>query len=140
MSQFQQFIIHHWPLWVAFIILLLLTLFNEFIGQKKKAKELSPQAAVDLINNDNALVIDLRDKESFKKGHIIDSINASAEDFNQDKMKKYKEKTIILVCARGLQSPAIAAKAKTQGFKPMILSGGITAWQNADLPVVKNKG
>lgn len=140
MNQFSQFIIHHWPLWVSFIILLVLVLANELMTQKKKAKEITPQTAVDLINNDDAILIDLRDKEAFKNGHIIDSINVDADDFNQSKMNKYKDKNLILVCARGQQSTTVAAKIKTLGFKPRVLSGGIVSWQNADLPLVKNKG
>lgn len=105
--------------------------------QKKKAKEITPQTAVDLINNDQAVLIDLRDKELFKKGHIIDSINASADDFEQPKMTKFKDKTIILVCDRGQKASMVAAKIRTQGYQPMVLEGGITAWQNASLPLVK---
>lgn len=139
MEHLGQFITNHWQLWLAFIVILLLVFINELMTQKKKAKELSPQGAVDLINNENAVVVDLRDKESFKNGHIIDAINCTAEDFEQAKMNKYKNKPIILVCARGLQSPAVAAKIRTQGFQPTVLGGGIAAWQNADLPVVKGK-
>lgn len=139
MEHLGQFIINHWPLWLLFIVVLFLTFLNELFTQRKKAKEISPQAAVDLINNENALVIDLRDTESFKKGHIIDSINAKSEDFGQQKMEKYKNKPIILVCARGLQTPAFANKIKTQGYQPLVLSGGIEAWKNADLPLVKGK-
>lgn len=139
MEHLGQFITNHWQLWLLFIVVLFLTFLNELITQKKKAKELSPQAAVDLINNENALVIDLRDKESFKKGHIIDSINANDEDFSQQKMDKYKNKPIILVCARGLLTPAVANKIKTQGYQPLVLAGGIEGWKNADLPLVKGK-
>ena len=140
MEHLSQFIMNHWLLWLAFIGVLLLAFINELITQKKKAKELTPQSAVAMINNENAVVIDLRDKEAFKSGHIIDSINVTAEDFEQPKMTKYKNKNIILVCARGLQSPATAAKIRTQGYQPLVLKGGITAWQSADLPLVKGKG
>lgn len=140
MNQLSEFIIHHWPLWVALFILLLLVFTNEFMSQKKKAKEISPPIAVDLINNDEAIVIDVRDKEAFKNGHIIDSIQASAEDFDQNKMNKYKDKTVILTCAKGLDAPKIAAKIQLLGFNPKVLSGGINAWQAADLPLVKSKG
>jgi rhodanese-related sulfurtransferase len=140
MEQLSQFIINHWLLWLAFIIILILTFINEFISQKKKAKGLNPQSAVAMINNDNTVVVDLRDKESYKAGHIIDSINANVEDFVLPKMNKYKNKNIILVCARGLQSPTVAAKIRTQGYQPLVLNGGIAAWQNADLPLVKGKG
>lgn len=139
MDHLGQFIINHWQLWLAFIVILFLVFMNELMTQKKKAKELSPQAAVDLINHENAVIIDLRDKEAFKNGHIIDSINTTPDDFEQAKMTKYKNKSIILVCARGLQSPAVAAKIRTLGYQPLVLGGGIAAWQSADLPLVKGK-
>ncbi|HRD69835.1 MAG TPA: rhodanese-like domain-containing protein [Legionella sp.] len=137
MEHLGQFIMNHWLLWLALIAVLLLTFINELMSQKNKAKELTPHAAVDLINNENAVVIDTRDKESFKNGHIIDAINVKAEDFDDKKMNKYKNKPVILVCARGLQSPALAAKIQAQGYQPMVLKGGLAAWQNADLPIVK---
>lgn len=139
MEQFGQFIMNHWQLWLAFVVVILLIFINELLSQKKKAKELSPQSLVDLMNNENAIVIDLRDKESFKNGHIINSINASPDDFEQQKMNKYKNKSIILVCARGQQSSAVAVKIRNQGYQPLVLGGGILAWQNADLPLVKGK-
>ena len=140
MEQLGQFIINHWWLWAALIVILLLIFINEKLTQKQRAKELSPQAAVSLINNENAIVIDLRDVDSFRTGHIIDSIRATADDFNQQRMDKYKAQPLILVCARGLQSAPLAAKLREQGFtQPMVLAGGITAWQTAELPLVKGK-
>ncbi|HFL3390151.1 TPA: rhodanese-like domain-containing protein, partial [Legionella pneumophila] len=65
--------------------------------------------------------------------------NVNPDDFEQQKMSKYKDKPIILVCARGLQSPTLAMKIRNQGYQPLVLSGGIQAWQNADLPLVKGK-
>ncbi|WP_133127986.1 rhodanese-like domain-containing protein [Legionella nagasakiensis] len=140
MQQLGQFIINHWPLWLALIVILLLIFVNELMSQRKKAKELNPSAAVDLINNENAIVIDLRDAEAYRNGHIINAIRASMDDFNQQRMDKYKSKPIILVCARGLQSPALAAKLREQGFEqPMVLAGGMAAWISANLPTVKGK-
>ena len=139
MDHLGQFIINHWQLWLLFVVVLFLTFINELITQKKKAKELSPQAVVDLINNENAVIIDIRDKDAFKKGRIIDSINAKSDDFEQQKMDKYKNKSIILVCERGLQSATLANKIRAQGYEPMVLGGGIAAWQQADLPLVKGK-
>lgn len=82
----------------------------------------------------------MRDAEAYRDGHIIDAVRASADDFNQQRMDKYKTKPIILVCARGLQSPALAAKLHEQGFEnPMVLAGGMAAWVSANLPVIKGK-
>ena len=139
MEHLGQFIINHWELWLALIVILLLLFINELMSQKKRAKEISPQIAVDLINREDAVVIDLRDKEIFKQGHIINSINAKTEDFEQQKMDKYKNKPIIVVCARGLQAQPVANKIRALGYQPHVLSGGIAAWQNANLPLVKGK-
>ncbi len=140
MGQLSQFIVNHWILCALLIIVLLLIYINELLTQKKRAKELSPQAAVNLINHDNAAVIDLRDAESFAKGHIIDAIRASAEDFNQKRMAKYKDKPTILVCAKGSQTAMLAEKLKKEGFAQiMVLAGGMAAWQAAELPIIKGK-
>ena len=141
MEQLGQFITNHWELWLALVVILLMVFINELISQKKKGKELSPAAAVDMINHENAVVIDLRDAETYRAGHIINAICASADDFSQQRMDKYKTKPIILVCARGLQSATLAAKLREQGFtQPMVLAGGNTAWAAANLPLVKGKG
>ncbi len=140
MDQLIQFSAKHWALFLALISILIIIFINELVTQKKRAKEVSPAAAVDKINHEDAVVIDLRDLESFRAGHIIDAIHASAEDFNEQRMDKYKAKPIILVCARGLQSATLATKLREQGYaEPMVLTGGVAAWQEAKLPLVKGK-
>ncbi len=140
MEQLTQFAANHWQLWLSLLIILILIFVNELISQKKRGKELSTTAAVEMMNHHNAVVIDLRDSDAFRAGHIIDAIRASADDFNQKKMDKYKNKPIILVCARGLQSSALAVKLRAQGFtQPMTLAGGMAAWQTNNLPVIKGK-
>jgi rhodanese-related sulfurtransferase len=140
MGQLGHFIINHWGLWLALLVVLLLIFFNELLMQKNRAKELSPQAAINLINHENAIIVDLRDPEAFRSGHIIAAIRATAEDFSQQRMDKYKTKPLILVCARGLQSSQLVAKLKEQGFtNPMVLAGGMAAWQAAELPLIKGK-
>lgn len=138
MEQMGQFIINHGYLWSAFVIILFLIFVNELHSQRKRAKELSPQLAINMINHENAVVIDLRDVESFRKGHIIHAICATVDDFNQPEMDKYKTKSLILVCARGAQSVQLATQLREKGFQqPMALAGGIAAWQAADLPLIK---
>lgn len=140
MEHLGQFISNHWQLWLAFVIILVITFVNELYSQKKRAKELSTGAAVEMMNNEQAVVIDVRDAQTYSAGHIIGAIHASADDFSQQRMDKHKNKPIIFVCAKGLQSATLAAKVRTQGFtQPMVLAGGIEAWQAANLPLVKGK-
>jgi rhodanese-related sulfurtransferase len=140
MEHLGQFITNHWLLWVALTVILILIFANEMITQKKRPKELSPSSVVDLMNNENAAVFDLRDAGAYRSGHIIDAIRASADDFGQPRMEKYKSKPLILVCARGQQSSLIAMKLRAKGYiQPMVLAGGIAAWSTAGLPLVKGK-
>jgi rhodanese-related sulfurtransferase len=140
MEHLGQFIINHWGLWVLLLVVLGAIFLNEFLAQKKAAKALSPEAVVELLNEDKAVIIDLRDKETYSKGHIIHAIQASEDDFLSQRMDKYKTKTIVFVCARGQQSAALATKLRSQGFsEPLVLAGGIQAWQSRDLPLVKGK-
>jgi len=140
MGQFITFISNHWELSLAFLIILFLLFLNEFVAKKTRAKELSPQEAIEKMNHEAATVFDLRDKDTFLAGHIIEAIQTTAEEFNQKRMEKYKSKPFILVCTRGIQAQALAAKLRQQGFtEAMVLAGGMTEWQSAGLPVVKGK-
>lgn len=139
MDQFSQFITNHWLLWLVFIVLLFLTFINDLVTQKRKAKSLSPSVVVDLINNEDAVIIDIRDKESFQTGHIINAVNASIDDFDKPKCTQYKNKKIILVCAKGLQAQSMATQITAKGYQPLVLNGGIEAWRSASLPLVKGK-
>lgn len=139
MEHLGEFIANHWILWSIFGFILVLIIITEALTQKGKAKALSPQMAVDKINNDNAVVIDIRDPEAYKNGHIIDSVLIKSEDFETAKMNKYKNKLLILVCAKGISSKTAAAKLSAQGFQSLTLEGGIEGWLAAGFPVVKGK-
>lgn len=139
LQQFEQFVINHWPQWLLFFTVLIVILFNEYKTKQHSAKQLSVAEVVSFINTHDAKVFDLREKEPFQKGHIIDSVNALAADFEQ-KYAKYKEKPLVLVCSQGQQSLALATALRAKGFvQPVALAGGIAAWQNAGLPLIKGK-
>lgn len=140
MEQLIQFISNHLLLCAAFLAVLIVVVITELQGQKGKGNQVSPQGAVDLMNHQEAQVIDIRDKEQFKEGHILNAICASPDDFSQEKIKKFKDKPIILVCNRGIQAGSLAVNLKAQGYPRIyVLSGGMSEWQNSGLPVVKGK-
>jgi rhodanese-related sulfurtransferase len=140
-NQLLTFVSHHWSLWLAFFAVLALVLLNERILQKQGPKNLSANAAVNAINHDKAIVLDMRDVEAFRQSHIVNAKNIPNANIDQtDKLEKYKTKPFILICTRGLQSSSLAVKLRKQGFTDvMVLTGGITAWKAASLPLVKGK-
>jgi rhodanese-related sulfurtransferase len=137
-AQLIEFISHHWSLSLAFAFVSGLMLLNELWIKKQGPQGLTPSAAIEAMNHKKATVIDLRDVETFRAGHIIGAKNmpsASADD-----LKKYKEKPLILVCARGLQSSSLAVKLRKQDFQQvMVLTNGITPWKTDNLPLKKGK-
>lgn len=137
-NQILTFVANHWPLCLAFAGVLALIFLNEHIIQKQGPKALSTDEAVHAINRENATVIDMRDAEPFKQGHITGAKNIPGAP--ESKLDKYKNKPFILVCTRGIQAQQLATKLRKTGFEHvMILTGGITAWKAANLPLTKGK-
>jgi rhodanese-related sulfurtransferase len=137
-QQLIQFITNHWSLCAALLGILILIALNEFISQKTSPKLLSTSAVVDHMNQNKTTIIDVRPEDAFSTGHILHAVRISGGDAKR--FEQYKTKPFILVCARGIESKTLAMKLRKQGFgNPMILNGGMNAWQTAGLPVVKGK-
>lgn len=138
MEHLSEYTLRHWPLMLAFAIVLICIFIYEYIIAQKQAKSLSVEQAIDAINHQSAVVIDIRSPDLYRQGHILNAIRASEADFKLPKLQRYKDKPIILVCMRGIESNLLATRLHTQGFSNvMTLTGGISAWQAAQLPLVK---
>jgi len=136
-QQLIQFVMKHWLMCGAFVLLLVL-LFIEEARAKGLGSQLSVQEAISLMNHEQAVVLDLRDKDAFKAGHIVDAMNIPKADIEQNinKIKAYKQRPLIVVCANGQQSMQVAAQLKKQGFeKVRALARGMQAWKNESMPV-----
>lgn len=140
MQPFIDFSIHHWELWLAFIVALGLFLSFELRNKLTGVPQLSPQDVTLLINRDEAAILDIRDKNSFVKGHIINSINIPLDQLN-DRLKQlenYKQKALVLVSATGQSHLKAVSLLQTNGFINIkLLNGGIGAWQSSSLPLKK---
>ena len=104
------------------------------------SQKISPAAATRLINDEDALVLDVRGEGEFNEGHIVNALHISFNDLTNrlDKLEKYRNKTIIPVCRTGQQSSVAASKLKKSGFENVrSVSGGILAWQEANLPLTR---
>lgn len=96
--------------------------------------------ATQLINRQDALVIDVRGTDEFQKGHILNSRNLPLADLESrlGELEKFKSKPIIIACASGNRSGSAAAMLRKRGFEQAFsLVGGTGAWQQAGLPVEK---
>ncbi|VAW79221.1 hypothetical protein MNBD_GAMMA12-432 [hydrothermal vent metagenome] len=122
-----------------FLALITLLVVTEFQRRGKKYNDVRPVEAIGLINHQNAVVIDVRPKEVFKKGHLTNAINIPLEELksNPKKADKYKNKAVIIYCNSGNTSIAACKLLEEQGFELVHnMRGGILAWERDSYPVI----
>lgn len=139
MQDIMTFLQTHWALSTALIVVLLLLILIELIKQKRGGMRLSPAQVTRLINHENAVIIDVRNSDAYAKGHIIGAISIPLKDLNDKnkKIEKYKSQPIVLVCGTGAESLNAVPLLAKQGFNVSLLQGGLRAWQDANLPIIK---
>ncbi|WP_025870377.1 rhodanese-like domain-containing protein [Methylobacillus glycogenes] len=96
--------------------------------------------AVLLINRSNAVVVDIRDQAEFAAGHITDARHIPLADIEKRaaELTKFKTKPVLVVCQSGVRSAKAVAQLSKLGFEQVKqINGGLQAWQEAKLPVVK---
>ena len=96
--------------------------------------------ATQLMNRDDALVIDVRPAAEFAKGHILGARNIPLADLERRAadLEKFKARPVILHCGDGNRAGGGVALLRKSGFANVVnLSGGYAAWQQAGLPVEK---
>ncbi len=140
MALFFQFLAQEWMLATALLVVLAMLFFHE---SRKSGPSLTPQQAINLVNAEAGVFVDLRDSGDFKAGHIVDAVHVPASKLlNNDTgaLEKYRERPIVLVCKLGQNAGAVGKKLRAEGFdKVYKMGGGMTEWSNQQLPVV-NKG
>ncbi|HLD16450.1 MAG TPA: rhodanese-like domain-containing protein [Coxiellaceae bacterium] len=136
-----EFVAHHWLLVTAFVLVLVAVVIEErrnaFLSGGIKPKE-----AVNLLNHQNASILDLRSSTHFEAGHVLKakSIPFEALEAKLDSLKKLQNRPIIVVCDTGRNGLRAAAFLKSKQFKNVhILAGGMDAWEKEELPVVRGK-
>ena len=130
-----NFLIERYYLSLPLIVLVILFLIS---NAKKGGKKISCQHLISLSNNDSALIVDLRDSDTFNSGHITSSINVPAKDISRRSNELVKtDKSIVLVCETGGASTNAGETLKKEGLeKILILKGGINEWKMSNLPLV----
>jgi rhodanese-related sulfurtransferase len=103
--------------------------------------DVGPIAAVQLINRKNAVVLDVQEEGEFNGGHISGAKNFPAASIEKraGDLKKYANKPVLISCASGARSHVAYTALRKQGFQDLhVLSGGLGAWKQANLPVEKS--
>mgnify|MGYP001551764085 FL=1 len=140
LTQISEFAVNHPYLVMAFVVLLALVFFNEMKIATQRFASLTPAAAVQLMNKEDVVVLDVREPSETIGGKIAKAIQipASAIAKRVGELEKFKDKTLLVYCKSGARAGIACKELSKSGFdKVYSLNGGLLAWQDAHLPVSK---
>ena len=135
MQQLIDFAANNIILVAAFFIILFL-LLRTYISPSG-AKNVTASEAVRLMNNESALVLDVRTLEEYQKSHIVNSVSIPLGLLSSriSEIQNRKSDPVIIVCQSGNRSMQAARTLKNNAFEKLYnLSGGMLSWGQANLP------
>ena len=117
----------------ALIILLIVNLYSE---KYRKYKVVDTNGAVSLMDDDELLIIDVREEKERKAGFLSNDLNIPMGQVKAKMDTLDKSKNILVYCKSGTRSDRIADILSKNDFqKVSSLKGGFNAWLKADLPI-----
>jgi rhodanese-related sulfurtransferase len=134
-----DFIVKNWALFAIAAVsggMLLWPLLRKGAG----GPWVSTLQATQLMNREDALVVDLRPAADYAKGHILGARSIPLADLarRSGELDKHKAKPVILHCGDGNRAGGGVSLLRKNGFANVVnLTGGYAAWQQSGLPVEK---
>ncbi len=124
---------------VALVFVSGMMLFWPMINRRISGiKEVGTLEATQLINHHDALVLDVREDQEWAGGHIPHARHIPLRQLSgrMHELEKFKDKPIIAICRSGARSGHGCSVLRKNGFEQVYnLSGGMLAWQQANMPV-----
>jgi rhodanese-related sulfurtransferase len=142
LEKLPEFLGNHPVLGSLFVALILALVFTEIARRFRGFMEVSPSQLTQLINRQDAIVIDVSPHADFERGHIVNSKNVLPSQFDPDSklLKNHKDDAVAVVCRSGVTCEPICKKLVKSGFsKVFMLKGGVAAWTGDQLPVTSGK-
>jgi len=141
MEQFNEFVGNHMPLFLALAVIAGLLAHN-FWAAMTNTSAVDPARVTELINREDALVVDIRAMADYAKGHIINAINIPSNGFKDQlhQLQKHKDNPIIVTCATGTTAGSVCKILRENDFEKIYeLKGGMMSWNSVNLPLSKSK-
>ena len=119
----------------ALIILLIVNIYSE---KNRKYQMVDTNGAVSLMDDDDLIILDVREEKERKIGFLSNDINIPMGQLKTKMDTLDKSKNILVYCKSGTRSDRIADILSKNDFqKVSSLKGGFNAWLKADLPIEK---
>jgi rhodanese-related sulfurtransferase len=137
-----QFIVDNWILILAAFVSGAMLVWPMVAkgGMGGMGGSVSTADAVRLINQDKAVLIDVREPAEFAAGHAAGARNVPLSALDGAKgLPTNKAVPLVVICATGARSSRAAAQLRKAGYSSVHnLAGGSAAWREASLPIEKS--
>jgi rhodanese-related sulfurtransferase len=136
----MQFVINNWYLFVLLFAVLFLLAWGTLKQMIYGIRHVSVPEAIRLVNHEKAVIVDVREPDEYRSGHIPKAVNLPLSGLATGlaQLDKYKTRPVIVSCRTSQRSARAAVLLRQQQFSSVqVLAGGITAWQGENLPVEK---
>lgn len=133
----MQFVINNWYLFAALVVILAMLFAGPIRQSLSGVGSVAIAQAVQLINRESGVIVDVREPAEYEAGHIPRAINIplGALDQRLKELDKYKQRPVILCCRSGQRSGQAAVALRKHGFISVHnLNGGLLAWEKENLP------
>ena len=138
MELFLEFALQQWIILLLLFFTIGMLVFHE---SQKSGPSVSPQQAINLINSEQGVFVDLRDAGDYKQGHIGDSVSIPFAKLkaSEGQLNAYRDKPVVLVCKMGQHSGPAGKQLRAAGFEKVYkMAGGMLEWSNLQLPTVRS--
>jgi rhodanese-related sulfurtransferase len=97
-------------------------------------EEIDVQAASDLLESGDALLIDVREPQEYEFEHVPGALLQPLSFLDPDLFPAITEKKMLFICGVGKRSAAACKQLAKAGFTNLTnITGGVDAWREADL-------
>jgi rhodanese-related sulfurtransferase len=107
------------------------------IQRRTSGPALDTLEATRLINDANAIVLDVREPAEFAAGHLPNARNIPLAELDKRVADLPQGKPVLVCCASGARSGRALSLLRQGGREAFNLAGGVAAWRQAGLPVVR---
>jgi rhodanese-related sulfurtransferase len=142
MEQYLDFAIRNWTLFALLGVIVALLVGTELMRVFRRYKSVSVNEALSLYNDQDALLLDTREVAEFRDGHLpaARNIPLSGVKSKIGELESDRQRPIVVYCRTGSRSGGACNVLVKNGFEKVHnLSGGIQAWEGANLPITKGR-
>jgi|TARA_B110000967_G_C18768708_1_gene501884 rhodanese-related sulfurtransferase len=127
--------------WLLISLLLVLIYIFALTERTKGGKPMTCSQLVSLMNADQAVLVDVRANADYQAGHVHGAINIPHTKIATriSEIEKHREKIIVLTDQMGQHAGGAGKEMTKQGYTVRRLSGGMSEWQQQNMPVVQGK-